>query len=358
MGKIILLLFAAICIQGLAWSQVRIQSNLPLTGVVSRAQLWNLLVLNETRSTYECRINVIVKERNLGHDVLTAATGSFLLSPGAKHLNEASLSPIQYNYLSGNSQLNSIGVLPVGSYEVCYSISSLKAGEIPVQEECVSIDVDALSPPNLVYPVDSTILNNGQLQFSWIPPAPSVMFKKLNYKILITEVLDGQISEDAIQQNMPFYTQSNLTNNILAYPASAKQFEMNKWYAWQVVASDNNGYAGKTETWVFKYQNAAKIADTSNIYLLMEAEKKGVYEISQPVLLVKFFSQDNPYNGEFNLYNVGGNIVRSWRKKILPGENYFNFQVGGIFRPNSIYTLELVDISGKSSFLTFKLITQ
>lgn len=358
MRRTFYLLIVGISIAKICSAQLRIQSNIPPTGVIQRSQIWNLLVINDSRSTYDCRVNVIVRDRYSGQEVFTAVTGAFSVGTGAKQLNEALLAPIQYNYLLTTQDAASYGLLPAGAYNICYSISLVKSGDMLLPDECLSFDVEPLSPPMLAFPSDSTFLTSSQEQFSWTAPAPSSMFGKLTYTIIFAEVHDGQLADEAIQQNIPYYSEGRLSGTTMPYPQTARQFEAGKWYAWQVVASAPNGYVGKTETWVFKLNNSAKSIDTSKIYLLMEPEGKGIYPVSQPVLFVKYNSQINSYLGEFKLYDVAANLVRSWRRRVMPGENYFDFQLGGIFRPNTLYTIELIDSNKKSYSLTFKFITQ
>lgn len=232
--------------------QITLQPSIPASGILQKSQLWNLLVLSQNTETVSCRIELVLRERLSGQEMLTATTTSFAVSKGGKQLSIGNLTPIQYSGLSRTAAKASDAFLPAGSYIACYDLvaDDEKAGRLA--SECVSFDVDPLSPPMLSFPTDSTLISTQPSQFSWIAPTPAQMFEDLNYNVLFAEILPGQKPTEAIQENLPFYTEHAVRGNVLSYAGSYRSFEKDKWYAWQVVALDHNGYAAKSEVWIFK----------------------------------------------------------------------------------------------------------
>lgn len=234
-----------------AISQLTLQANLPAAGFIQKGQLWNILVVNNSAANYDCKLNLSLKDRITGQEVLTAATGFFKISAGALQLNENNLNPIQYNYISSGIDTKLQGLLPVGAYTACYTLTEA-SGKVEFAENCFEFDVEPLSPPLLAFPADSSQSDAQPLQFIWMPPTPAGMFNRLHYEILITQINQDQKADEALQQNIPFYTEGGLMNNTLNYSGNNVNFEKDKWYAWQIIARDDNTYAAKSEAWVFR----------------------------------------------------------------------------------------------------------
>ncbi|MDQ2863616.1 MAG: hypothetical protein M3R50_08225 [Bacteroidota bacterium] len=254
-----------------AIGQLTLQANIPPVGFIQKGQLWNILVVNNSAVSHNCKLNLSLKERNTGQDVLNATTGFFNISKGALQLSENILNPIQYNYISAGASAHLQGLLPVGAYTACYTLTEASE-EVELAENCFEFDVEPLSPPLLAFPADSTQSEAQPLQFIWMPPTPAGMFSRLHYEILITGVNDNQKADEAIQQNIPFYNTGDIVNNTLSYSGNNLSFEKDKWYAWQIIARDDNSYAAKSEAWVFKVDSPSveKIVLNDAPYLKMK----------------------------------------------------------------------------------------
>ena len=234
-------------------AQISVQPALPASGMFIQPQLWNILVINSGNAAYSCSIKLVLTDRQTGQAVLTALTAPFTIAGGAKQLNIQTVGPVQYSYISGTFPDANRGLLPAGSYTACYTLTSQGKGN-DLAEQCVDFDAEPLSPPLLIFPADSSRLLTAPGQFSWAPPSPAGMFGQLRYDILITEVQPGQGANEALENNIPFYTGGSLIHNLMSYTGAATAFEKNKWYAWQVVARDYTHYAGKSDIHVFKIE--------------------------------------------------------------------------------------------------------
>jgi hypothetical protein len=357
MKKYLLLLILAGALQN-AIAQISIQPILPLAGMVQKNNLWNIAVINTSSDTYNnCRIELTLRDRASGLEVITATTGLFQLGAGAKQLNTAFLMPIQYNYFSSAVTNRTDDFIPIGNYTACYRLTI--NGKVPVAEECVAFDVEPLSPPMLITPADSAVLEVAPSQFTWIPPAPLNLFSRLDYEVVITEIQPGQKAEEAMQQNLPFYTEPNIPVNNLAYTGAAANFEKDKWYAWQVIAKDDRNYAGKSEVWVFKVSNEQKVQPpTNDFYLLMEDNVKGTYKINSKTLRIKYPSQTNAFEAQVIFTDETGSTIKTTKQKIVQGDNYLDFTLNNQFKQNKVYAVSIKDQNNKARTITFSIYTK
>ncbi|MBS1512425.1 MAG: hypothetical protein JST86_16385 [Bacteroidetes bacterium] len=335
-------------------AQVTLQPNLPVAGMIQKSQLWNIMTVNNSNKQYECVLDMVLRDRNTGTELMTAATSMFTLSPGARQLSTNVLNPIQYNYILTGFSTKLQDLLPAGNYTVCYSLSVFTNKTERLAEECVQFDAEPLSPPMLIFPADSSVLESNPQQLTWTAPMPEAMFDQLQYDIVIAEVQEGQKADEAIQQNLAFYSDGAVYNNVLNYSSAYPAFSKDKWYAWQVVAHDGRNYAGKSEVWVFKVgATTGKASPGSDIYLLMKDNLTGTYEINSTQLHIKYASSKPAYNGTVTFRDERGNIVKTFSKTVNPGDNYLDFSLGSQFHPNITYSVSLTDSDKKDHLITF-----
>jgi hypothetical protein len=356
MKKYLLLLIFAAALQN-AIAQISIQPILPLAGMVQKNNLWNIAVINTSTETNNCRIELTLRDRVSGLEVLTATTGIFQVGAGAKQLNAAYLMPLQYNYFSSTITNRTDDFIPIGNYIACYRLTA--NGKVPLAEECIAFDVEPLSPPMLIIPADSAVLEVAPSQFTWIPPAPLNLFSRLDYEVMITEIQPGQKAEEAIQNNLPFYTEPNIPVNNLTYIGAATNFEKDKWYAWQVIAKDDRNYAGKSEVWVFQVSNEQQAQKVTNdFYLLMEDDVKGTYQINSKILNIKYPSQSTPFEAQVIFTDAKGNTIKTVKQNIKQGDNYLNFSLNNQFKQNKVYAVTIKDQNNKARTITFSIHTK
>jgi hypothetical protein len=343
-------------------SQVTLQVTVPAAGMIQKAQLWNLLAVNNSTRSFDCRFEMVLRDRATGQEVMAATTGQFNLAPGAKQLNASLLTPVQYNYLNGFSGGHLQGLLPVGTYTACYSLWAVNIKENALAEDCVPFDAEPLNPPMLSFPADSARLDAAPVQFNWLPPMPAGMFTNLQYEMVLTEIREGQKPEEAVQDNLPLYSEGNLLNNTLGYPAAANRLETGKWYAWQVIARDNSNYAGKSEVWVFSVVKDS-VAEIINMapYIKL-AEKPGeVTTVQQDMLKMEYYNYltDSTVqlwvydNRERTAYKTAGKQISL---VVKPGQNYLQYDLGGKLRLQEqvVYEAMLVNSAGQKFYMKFQ----
>ncbi len=355
--KKIFLVFATLVLLGkVVTAQVTLQLSVPAAGMIQKSQLWNVMVVNSTNKQYDCRLELVLRDRITGQEVMTATTGQFTIAAGSKQLNATLLSPIQYNDVLTGAGNRLQGLLPAGSYTACYALSSTTLKEANLAEECISFDAEPLSPPMLIFPADSSQLDIAPTQLSWTPPTPDGMFDRLHYEIAITEIKEGQKAAEALQENMPFYTDGTLYTNRLNYPGTATGFEKDKWYAWQVVARDDRNYAGKSEVWVFKVKATAKQpAANGDAYVFINdnGAGKGTIYLDKRILLLKYYSFSNDPSARISITNMEGQEVQSIKQPVQYGDNYCTLNLGSAVQAGKPYRAVIKDKDGKEYSILF-----
>jgi hypothetical protein len=341
-------------------AQVQIQGTIPATGLVQRNQLWSIVVVNGGAQELTGVVELKLRDRLTGLEMMTAVSTSFLLKKGANALNINTLSPIQYSY-TGLQPDNSLGgLLPVGSYIACYSFI-YQHGESRDQasQDCIPFDVEALSPPMLIYPADSSVHTVAPSQFTWVPPAPLVLFQSLRYEYIVVEVKPGQLAAEAIQENMPLYNTGSLRQNVLNYSSAAPALEKEKWYAWQVVARDGEHYAGKSETWVFsvKPDNIPEKQEAGTAYTVLsdDPQRAGYMKLNENRIYVRHHSYKATYSGRITISSTTGEMVQQERRDIQYGDNYLQVELKKGLKKDQTYILSLADDNGKQYKVLFSI---
>lgn len=240
MKKKLLLVLGLITGYGLQ-AQVVISLQLPPLGLTIKPQLWNMSLINTTGAAIMVDVQMVMTDAGTGQTVMTAATPSFLLPAGAKVINANTVAPISYTAGAGYTiDANPNGFLPVGVYNICYNVTR-RTDHISdqVADECITAEVEPISPPQLIQPGDSDRVLLRRPFFTWLPPTPYNTFSNLLYDWVLVEVQPTQSAADAIQQNVPVFLQSNISFTGLQYPLSMPELDTNKLYAWRVTAKNN-----------------------------------------------------------------------------------------------------------------------
>lgn len=363
MRKFSMSVVAVMLASAVVQAQVYIQTTLPTVGLIQKNQLWNLVLVNSTTGSMQGKLDLVLRDRQSGIDLMTATTNPFTLPKGSLSVNVNTLNPVQYNYLAMEAGNTVNNLLPVGAYIACYSFTRI-TGEKQEQigEECVPFDIEPLSPPMLIFPADSSELDAVPAQLSWTPPTPAGMISRLRYELLITEILPGQKPDEALQNNMSFYSSADIANNFMTYPASLPAFEKEKWYGWQVVARDDKSYAGKSEVWVFKVKNPGKIDLIIKGTPFMKMKPGGAEFGIAPNGILKL-SYDNRSSDSVVTVTVTdlsaegtGRKLPQFQVKVVPGENQVQYNLKKIMSlsEESTYEARIVNSVGDKSIVLFR----
>jgi hypothetical protein len=283
------LLIAGVLMGWCLQAQVVITLQLPPLGLTIKPQLWNMSLINTTGASMTAQLQMVMTDAGTGQTVLTATTPSFLLPAGAKVVTANTVAPVVYTAGAGYTiDANPNGFLPVGVYNICYTVTRW-TNDISDQlaEECVTAEVEPISPPQLIQPSDSDHVLFRRPFFTWMPPTPYNAFSNLLYDWVLVEVQSTQSGADAIQQNVPVLLQSNISFTSLQYPLSMPELDTGKIYAWRVTAKNNLSPIANSEVWSFSIQklsNDTFHSPNKGYYAQLRRERDASYTVSGNML--------------------------------------------------------------------------
>lgn len=332
-----------------AHAQVSISVQEPPSGMVQKTQLWNLSLINSGNNPLSVTIGITVVDALDNQPLLTAFSRPITITKGVKILRDSDVAPVDYTYVSTGFGRLMDTFLPVGTYNICYSVYTMTKGvETPLAENCINIEVQPLSPPQLTMPSDSAEIQNLYPQFSWIPPTPLTLFTDLNYELLVTEVADYQTPAIAMQENLPVYNARRLTAVVSNYPSSWKSLDTGKVYAWRIIAKNGENFAAQSEVWTFRIrkEKQEQLSPTGNAYIELKGNKVNVSTgiIPDNILGIKYYSYDKAHESNIRFMNERGEVVKEMKRKIEYGNNFFVFKLDHSFSKETTYFIEITDL--------------
>lgn len=252
MKKCTVFFLLALAITGRA--QVLVNIQVPPVGLIQKPQLWNMVLSNASGTTLTLHAELLLTEASGGQQVLSGTTGNFTLATGTVPLNAGTIGNIQYNVLGSGYAIDAspAGLLPPGHFLACFSFWKHSGDVVEViAEECIELLVEPMAPPMLIQPYDGVGIESQNPLFTWLPPSPAGLFNNLRYQFDLVELGVNQTAVDAIQQNVPVFSQDQLQGLSLQYPLSAYPLVYGKTYAWRITATSNNAPVSPSETWTF-----------------------------------------------------------------------------------------------------------
>ncbi|MBS1663439.1 MAG: hypothetical protein JST68_20520 [Bacteroidetes bacterium] len=346
--KILLLMIPGLLMVLVSFGQLNLVLQVPPLGVMQKAQLWNMaLVYTGNSATVSIQLTLVSAKDN--QPVMTARTRAVFLTKGTTVVTPREVAPVRYDYLSpAFTDRDPNGFLPAGNYKACYTVITSDKGAAALAEECIPIEVQPLSPPQLVTPADKDTIQTPYPQFSWIPPAPLNIFSNLNFDLIMVEVLPGQATNEAIQQNIPVYTMSRYKDMVHLYPASGRRLDTGRVYAWRIIAKNEGEFIDESDVWTFRLATPKKdsvvIPYDSYIPLRRSNEQAiGVRTITNGLLAVRYYSYAKDHDTTVSFYGQDGQVIRSVTRKVLYGENFWTFKIDGAFEKKKVYRVEVID---------------
>jgi hypothetical protein len=316
-------------------AQVSMTVQLPPTGVLQKAQLWNMLLVSASSGPVRVIIELRVSDARTGQPVLTGISRSIALNKGVKQMQVGDVTPVVYEYLSPAADRSANGLLTAGTYLACYSLLQ-QNGELStlVAEDCQPFSVEPVSPPLLNTPADQSIEETNLPQFSWLPPAPLSIFNDLNYDMVMVELRAGQSAAEAIQQNIPVFRSLHNKNLFVNYPVSAVPLDTAKRYAWTVTANNGNQFAAQTDVWTFRIK-AVQVVETTVVeeaYIQLRKELDGTVISSSGILKFEYNNEAGDTKVKYELVALEGQnaIAKSAILELKPGLNLIQLPSGSL----------------------------
>jgi len=361
-----LLLVAALMMGWTLQAQVVMTLQLPPLGLTIKPQLWNMSLVNTTGAAMTVQVQMVMSDVATGHTVLTGMSPTFLLGSGVNVKTAANLTPITYTSGAGYSvDPSPNGFLPVGVYNICYTITKWNNDvSEAIGEECITAEVEPISPPQLIQPGDSEQVLVKRPFFTWLPPTPYNTFTSLSYDWVLVEVQPTQTAAVAIEQNVPVLLQSGIAFTNLQYPLSMPELDTGKIYAWRVTAKNNGSAVAASEIWSFKihkFSNDTFSAVNKGYYSLLRRQQDASYIISNNTLRFQYNHNMNSAAVQIKITDISSSNLRaveldSSTLAVNYGPNYIALDVGsksGI-TDRHMYLLELVNDYQEHWFLKFE----
>ena len=355
-----------VLLAGSMQAQVILNLQLPPMGLTVKPQLWNMSLVNTGTVNFDVRVEVVLTDVSTGQRVLTGTSTIFSLPKGVKQVRMADVVPVTYSIGNPGYMVDpgQDGFLPVGVFTVCYSVVTV--GEVPekLSEECETVEVEPVSPPQLVMPADNEELVVTRPVFAWLPPAPYNSPNSLLYDWLLVEVQPTQSAADAIQQNIPVLARGNVSFTSFQYPLSMAELDTAKTYAWRITAKNNSSAIANSEVWTFriKKDNPDSKTNTPTAYFArLHKEEGAAYVLCNGILRFE-------YTNEINSNEVGIKIIdisSAARKQIVLDSSTYTVRMGQNFMqldlrdtPGMIskhmYLLELRNAKQEKWYLRFE----
>lgn len=332
-------------------AQVTLALQVPAVGIMQKNQLWNMALIYTGNGGANVVVGLTLLSAKDNQPVMTATSRILVLNKGTNQFNAKDMGPILYNYLSPifNVDRDPDGFLPIGNYKACYTVIRNSHSAEPLAEDCLPVEVQPLSPPQLNIPADTATLETAYPQFSWIPPLPLNLFSNLTYDMLVVEVLPGQGAYEAIQRNIPVYNISHYTSMLHTYPSSNAPLDTGRIYAWRVIAKNEDAFVAQSEVWTFKLASPKRMTlkPANGNYILLRKSNEpatGVSTLTESIIGIKYYSFDKEHAATVQFFTPDGQLVQSVQEKIVYGDNFLAYALNGSFQKGKIYLVKITDL--------------
>jgi len=347
--------------------QVLLRVQMPSIGLVLKSQLWNLSLVNTSSQAMNIQVEMSMTNASDNQKVLSGITRIIHITKGIYQISPTNVAPVSYNIYSPNYNINisQEGFLPVGIYNVCYTIISIQNDAVErMAEECETVEIEPISPPLLISPGEDEYSELGRPLFHWLPPTPVSLFNNLVYDYILVAVEGTQNASAAIQQNTPLHSNTNIPVTNLQYPLSLPGLDTSKTYAWQVTAKSANNAIAKSDIWTFRIKHHVKETikkPSADYYGKLKKEPDASYIVCYGILNYSYTNEINDRNIFIKVLDVTNAkkreiILDSSSASMQYGENFktIDFTSQNSLSDRHIYLLELTNSNEERWYLKFE----
>lgn len=348
-------------------SQVLLKSQLPPMGLTLKSQLWNLTLMNTSSQPVNIKIEMLLTNVSNNQKILSGVTREFSLARGTHQVTPLNASPVLYNILSPdyNLNVNQEGFLPVGVFNICYTVLGFNHNvATSLAEECETTEVEPVSPPILVSPSDQEVLEISRPLFNWLPPNPVSLFNNLSYDFTLVEVEKTQSAALAVQRNPPLFARHNVLLNNLQYPLSLPELDTSKLYAWQIAARSGFNPVARSEVWMFRVKKSnGDVAQKllPDYYTKLNKEVDASFAICYGLLKFSYNNQINDKEVSARIFDITNAkhkelTLDSSIVAVEYGENFKQLDIStqGSFKEKHVYLLDLKNSNEEHWYLKFE----
>lgn len=356
------LFFSGLFVSQFLFCQVVMVPEVQTSGIILKQQLWSVVINNISGQNKKAILFITVTDRNTSQPLLEANSGILLLNTGVKRVMYNDLAPVNYSVTSVGfgmeRQMNQ--PLPIGEYLICYRLKETENKYETLANECIKVNAEPLSPPQLILPENETVIIEPRPVLTWTPPAPVYMFSSLSYDILVSPLYDKQSPHEALQRNIPVLTTISANNSML-YPPSFTDLLPGKTYVWQVTAKDAGRLAGKSEVWTFTIMpdSVVKIVNTAPFVKLSMTNTDATI-LQQGVLKMEYFNMHSDTAVHAELYRLSDKNKKNRKKisfvlKINSGQNFLEHKISTRMRldETAVYEVRLYNSKNENWFMKF-----
>ena len=363
-----ILFFTVLISLGLsAHTQVVLNLQLPPLGLTIKPQLWNLSLINTSAQEMQVRIEMVMTDVRNNQRVLTGTSKLILLPKGIKQVQLNDVLPIVYNSGSPGYAVDPSpeGFLPIGLFNICYTAIKVENDAVDrLGEECETIEIEPISPPQLMIPLDEEQVEITRPFFAWIPPSPFNSLNSLLYDWVLVEVQATQSPADALQQNVPLLSRQNLSFTSFQYPLSSPELDSSKLYAWRITAKNNLAPIGNSEVWSFrvrKNQPDTVIGIGTGYFAKLHREEDAAFTISTGVLRFEYMNELNSPAVNLRQFDISSAnrkaiALDSTAQRVRMGQNFIQVdlrETSGMVNKH-MYLLEVENVRGEKGYLKFE----
>ena len=335
--------------------QILMNLQLPSPGINIKPQLWNMSLINSSASPLSVRIEMSMSDMGNNRLVLSGVSRNIILQTGANQFTYNDLFPITYNASNPSYQVdnNPEGFLPVGTFNICYTVLWQNNDALEkMAEECETLEIEPLSPPQLIVPADNDRISINRPLFSWMPPMPYHLINRLTYDLVLVEVKPFQTAIEAVQQNVPLFKQFNVPTSQYQYPGSLPVLDTAKLYAWQVYSKNNSMAIAASEVWSFRVENPGTeplLSQQKSSYSKTSKQPEAAFSLVSSDLRIELQNLDNVAFATAEIFELTSSGKRSMnpgglKLPINIGQNFLHIdleKVNGI-KEKVFYQLELI----------------
>ena len=345
-----------------AQGQVVLNLQLPPAGITVKEQLWNMSLVNSGAYDLSVQLEMTMTDVANNQRVLTAITRDIIIPKGAKQIRQADIMPVTYNIVNTSYPVdaNPSGFLPVGIYNICYTVVATGGHEKElISDECETVEIEPLSPPVLVIPSDMEKVETGRPLFSWTPPSPLSLFSRLSYDFTLVEVSPLQSPGEALQQNIPICFIPGVNFTSVQYPATLTELDTAKTYAWKIKAKNNERSIADSEIWtltVVKKNNSEKSISYAD-YAKLKNQQDAAYITMNGVLNYQYNNESNDAGVHIRIYDITAaqrSVIFESDETLTSGANFKTLTLKkSLLTDGNMYLLELSDNQKEKSYLKF-----
>ncbi len=340
----------------LSAQQLSIGTRPQLSNTFGAKDFWNIDVMKSDQTNLSIQLKVTLQSSQ-GKLLVEAFANTITLTNAVTNLNiqTVTVNKIQYydNEVQRSNQIT--GSFPAGNYQYCIYALNTITGEVKTQQ-CNNITIRNLTPPVLIYPFNSTTIQEKNPMLTWLSPGANTAGLSINYTLTLVELYPKQNAIDGLLRNRPLLYQNKITTTSLQYPFNAPPLAYGKNYAWQVEAYDASQQSlGVTEIWSFTLApDSVKVVEVNNdqsyIDITQSAANAAYY--AKGVLKIKYNTRQYPTRLTYQVLDANEQVMNNNESVLmaLTKENWYDVDMESALhlKHGQRYRFELFD--GKNNY--------